>query len=107
MESGTSAALASAQQKLRRSILEDTLEKKFAERPTVDELAEQKILLFSETVEVLPTFRNSEYNRRPDSTATFRVLTPAMKVEIREELNNFKKSEMDIHESSTQNTCFH
>jgi hypothetical protein len=64
-------------------------------------------LIFSETVEVLPTFRKSEYNRRPDASATFKNLTPAMKVEIREELNNYKKSEMDIHEESAQNTCFH
>jgi hypothetical protein len=95
-----SAAIASAQQQLRRSILEDTLETKIRDRPTMDELKEAKIILFAETVEVLPTFRKSEYNRKPDATATFKNLTQQMKVEIREELNSFKRSEMEIHQES-------
>jgi hypothetical protein len=92
----------SAQQQLRRSILEDTLENKIRERPTIEALQEAKIILFAETVEVLPTFRKSEYNRKPDATATFKNLTQQMKVEIREELNNYKRTEMEIHEESTR-----
>lgn len=111
---GASANFISAQESLKRSILEDTLESKIAVRPTVEELEEKKILIFAETVEVLPTFRKSEYNRKPDATATFKNLTQQMKVEIREELNTYKKEEMPIHPESITlltlgepNTCFH
>jgi phosphatase and actin regulator 4 len=111
---GASANIISAQESLKRSILEDTLESKIAVRPTAEELEDKKILLFAETVEVLPTFRKSEYNRKPDATATFKNLTQQMKVEIREELNTYKKEEMPIHPESNlklisgePNTCFH
>jgi hypothetical protein len=90
------------QEALKRSILEDTLENKIRDRPSAEVLEEKKILFFAETVEVLPTFRKSEYNRKPDANATFKNLTQQMKVEIREELNNFKKEEMDIHPDSKQ-----
>lgn len=99
---GASANIISAQESLKRSILEDTLESKIAVRPTAEELEEKKILLFAETVEVLPTFRKSEYNRKPDATATFKNLTQQMKVEIREELNTYKKEEMPIHPESIE-----
>ena len=107
---------------MRRSIVENTLENKLASRPPVEELQEKRIIFFAETVEVLPTFRKSEYNRKPDGNATFKILTQQMKVDIREELNNFKKEEMDIHPQSkvaiipiylllsilgSENTCFH
>lgn len=102
-------------------MLEDTLQNKIANRPDLEELQERKIILFAETVEVLPTFRKSEYNRKPDNSATFKNLTQQMKIDIREELNNFKKEEMDIHPESNfnlneslilsflgeSNTCFH
>ncbi|RKO89175.1 hypothetical protein BDK51DRAFT_25422, partial [Blyttiomyces helicus] len=52
-------------------------------------------------------FLTSEYNRKPDTNATFRKLTPQMKVQIREELNTYKKHEMPVHEQSLRNTCFH
>ncbi|KAJ3325990.1 DnaJ sub C member 27 [Boothiomyces sp. JEL0866] len=97
---GLSPALAAAQEQLKRSILEDTLENKIRDRPPVEELEAAKILIFAETVEVLPTFRKSEYNRKPDATATFKNLTQQMKVDIREELNTYKRSEMDVHEES-------
>jgi hypothetical protein len=94
--------------------LEDALENQLRERPSPAELEAQRILVFAETVEVLPTFRKSEYNRKPDGAATFRNLTPQLKGQIREELNSFKKNEMNVHEESisiltagTTNTCFH
>lgn len=95
------------QEQLKRSLLEDSLEGKIRERPNAAELVESRILIFSESVEVLPTFRKSEYNRKPDATATFKNLTQQMKVDIREELNQFKKDEMPIHPDSGSNTCFH
>ncbi|KAL2919817.1 hypothetical protein HK105_200734 [Polyrhizophydium stewartii] len=100
-------SIVSAQEKLKRAQIENTLEGRLRDRPNIEELAEAKILLFSETVEVLPTFRKSEYNRKPDANATFKNLTPQMKVQIREELNSFKKHEMPVHEDSLRNTCFH
>ena len=69
-------------------------------RPSVAELQAARILVFAETVEVLPTFRKSEYNRKPEIGATFRNLTPQLKGQIREELNTFKKHEMEVHEES-------
>jgi hypothetical protein len=99
---------------LRRSILEDALENKIRDRPSPEVLVEAKILFFAETVEVLPTFMKTEYNRKPDAGATFKNLTPQMKVEIREELNSYKKTEMAVHGDSiillilgVENTCFH
>ncbi|OAJ36892.1 hypothetical protein BDEG_21002 [Batrachochytrium dendrobatidis JEL423] len=100
-------SLITAQEKLKRAQLENVLESRLRERPNIEELQEAKIILFSETVEVLPTFRKSEYNRKPDAGATFKNLTPQMKVQIREELNTFKKTEMPVHEESLKNTCFH
>ncbi|TPX36293.1 hypothetical protein SmJEL517_g01421 [Synchytrium microbalum] len=94
------------QERNRRQSLQDVLEGKLTNRPRIDEI-DAKILNFAETVEVLPTFRKSEYNRKPDGNATFRKLTPQLKVQIREELNQFKKNEMPVHENSRPNTCFH
>ncbi|KAI9090997.1 hypothetical protein DFS34DRAFT_597396 [Phlyctochytrium arcticum] len=104
---GIDPSLAAAQERLRKSQVADALDSRLRERPEIDELAERRILMFAETVEVLPTFRKSEYNRKPDGNATFRKLTPQMKVVIREELNTFKKHEMPVHEQSLRNTCFH
>ncbi|KAI8833931.1 hypothetical protein BC829DRAFT_371929 [Chytridium lagenaria] len=100
-------SLIETQEKLRRAQLENSLEGKLRNRPDIEELADKQILHFNETVEVLPTFRKSEYNRKPDGNSTFRKLTPQMKVQIREELNTFKKNEMSVHEESLRNTCFH
>ncbi|KND00925.1 uncharacterized protein SPPG_04027 [Spizellomyces punctatus DAOM BR117] len=104
---GIDPSLVAAQERLRKSQLSDTLDSRLRERPDPEQLAERRILMFAETVEVLPTFRKSEYNRKPDGNATFRKLTPQMKVQIREELNTFKKHEMPVHEQSLRNTCFH
>ncbi|KAJ3053342.1 hypothetical protein HK097_004480 [Rhizophlyctis rosea] len=101
------ASLVAAQERLKRSQLEDLLNSRLEHRPQVEELEQARILVFAETVEVLPTFRKSEYNRKPDGNATFKKLTPQLKVAIREELNTFKKTEMSVHEQSLRNTCFH
>ena len=62
---------------------------------------------FVESVEVIPTFGNSDYSRRPDSSATFLNLNNKAKKQIREELNEFKRDEMAVHELSQNNTVFH
>lgn len=102
---GAQGSIAEAQQALKRAQVENALEAKLRDRPAQEDV--DKLLNFSEVVEVLPTFRKSEYNRKPDANATFKKLTPSMKVQIREELNSFKKSEMPVHEESNSNTCFH
>ncbi|XP_067086726.1 phosphatase and actin regulator 1 [Osmerus mordax] len=79
------------------------LSKKLSQRPTVEELREAKILIrFSDYVEVADT---QDYDRRADKPWT--RLTPADKAAIRKELNEFKSTEMEVHESSRHLTRFH
>ncbi|MBN3315852.1 PHAR1 regulator, partial [Atractosteus spatula] len=72
------------------------LTRKLSQRPTVEELREKKILIrFSDYVEVADA---QDYDRRADKPWT--RLTAADKVTIRKELNEFKSTEMEVHESS-------
>ncbi|XP_006883699.1 PREDICTED: phosphatase and actin regulator 4-like [Elephantulus edwardii] len=71
------------------------LTRKLSERPTVAELLARKILRFNEYVEVTDA---QDYDRRADKPWT--KLTPADKAAIRKELNEFKSSEMEVHEES-------
>ncbi|KAG0313279.1 hypothetical protein BGZ99_008973 [Dissophora globulifera] len=64
-------------------------------------------IMFSDRVEVIPVFRKSEYNRHSNKNVTFRVLTPEMRGEIRDELNTYKMREMPVHIDSMGNTAFH
>jgi len=98
-------ALQAATERLKRAQLTDNLESRLANRPTADQLSH--LLNFNETVEILPTWRATDYCRKPDNDATFKKLTPKLKMEIREELNSYKKEEMAVHELSHQNTAFH
>ncbi|KNE64736.1 hypothetical protein AMAG_10085 [Allomyces macrogynus ATCC 38327] len=100
------SSLSPVAETLKRAQLSDMLNSQLASRPLPSELP-PRLIKFDETVEVLPTFRKTEYNRKPDANATFRRLTPRMKMEIREELNDFKKNEMPVHEKSLGNTAFH
>ncbi|XP_056094882.1 phosphatase and actin regulator 4B isoform X4 [Rhinichthys klamathensis goyatoka] len=78
------------------------LTRKLSQRPTVAELQARKILRFHEYVEVTCAH---EYDRRADKPWT--KLTPADKAAIRKELNEFKSSEMEVHEESRIYTRFH
>ncbi|KAF4790910.1 Phosphatase and actin regulator 1 [Turdus rufiventris] len=72
------------------------LTRKLSQRPTVEELRERKILIrFSDYVEVADA---QDYDRRADKPWT--RLTAADKAAIRKELNEFKSSEMEVHELS-------
>uniref|UniRef100_A0A8C1T5F0 Phosphatase and actin regulator n=1 Tax=Cyprinus carpio TaxID=7962 RepID=A0A8C1T5F0_CYPCA len=76
--------------------LKKRLSRKLSQRPTVEELREAKILIrFSDYVEVAEA---QDYDRRADKPWT--RLTAADKAAIRKELNEFKSSEMEVHESS-------
>ncbi|KAM6219555.1 phosphatase and actin regulator 4 [Rhynchocyon petersi] len=78
------------------------LTRKLSERPTVAELLARKILRFNEYVEVTDA---QDYDRRADKPWT--KLTPADKAAIRKELNEFKSSEMEVHEESKHFTRYH
>ncbi|XP_061111506.1 phosphatase and actin regulator 1-like isoform X2 [Conger conger] len=79
------------------------LSRKLSQRPTVEELRQAKILIrFSDYVEVANA---QDYDRRADKPWT--RLTAADKAAIRKELNEFKSTEMEVHESSRHLTRFH
>ena len=64
-------------------------------RPTVEELRERKIIRFNDYVELTEA---EIYDRRADKPWT--RLTPRDKAAIRKELNDFKSSEMAVHDDS-------
>ena len=78
------------------------LTRKLSMRPTVKELYERKVLQWHEYVEV---YEIQNYDRRGDKPWT--RLTPADKASIRKELNDFKATEMEVHEASKKFTRFH
>uniref|UniRef100_A0A8C0UTW4 Phosphatase and actin regulator n=1 Tax=Cyanistes caeruleus TaxID=156563 RepID=A0A8C0UTW4_CYACU len=78
------------------------LSRKLSLRPTVAELQARRILRFNEYVEVT---ESPDYDRRADKP--WARLTPADKAAIRKELNEFKSTEMEVHEESRQFTRFH
>ncbi|CAH1253230.1 PHACTR2 [Branchiostoma lanceolatum] len=79
-----------------------TLTRKLSFRPTVEELRQRAILTFNDYVEVAEA---QDYDRRADKPWT--RLTPKDKADIRKELNDFKSSEMEVHEESKHLTRFH
>ncbi|CAK6446654.1 unnamed protein product [Pipistrellus nathusii] len=82
--------------------LKRRLSRKLSLRPTVAELQARRILRFNEYVEVTDS---PDYDRRADKP--WARLTPADKATIRKELNEFKSTEMEVHEESRQFTRFH
>lgn len=88
--------------RLERSEIKRRLTRKLSQRPTVAELQARKILRFHEYVE---STHAHDYDRRADKPWT--KLTPADKAAIRKELNEFKSSEMEVHEDSRIYTRFH
>ncbi|XP_017297119.1 phosphatase and actin regulator 4A isoform X2 [Kryptolebias marmoratus] len=88
--------------RLERSEIKRRLTRKLSQRPTVAELRARKILRFHEYVECTHA---EDYDRRADKPWT--KLTPADKAAIRKELNEFKSSEMEVHEESKMYTRFH
>ncbi|KAK3568127.1 hypothetical protein QTP86_031108 [Hemibagrus guttatus] len=78
------------------------LTRKLSQRPTVEELRQAKILIrFSDYVEVADA---QDYDRRADKPWT--RLTAADKAAIRKELNDYKSTEMEVHESSRHLTRY-
>ncbi|KAI7871049.1 hypothetical protein BDF14DRAFT_1688301, partial [Spinellus fusiger] len=52
---------------------------------------------FSPTLQLHETFSATEYDRRCDANATCQRLTPALAMHIKQELNEFKLTEMTVH----------
>ncbi|VDK65622.1 unnamed protein product [Onchocerca ochengi] len=69
--------------------------RKLSFRPTVQELKDKQIIKFNDYVEVTEA---EAYDRKTDKPWT--RLTPIDKALIRKELNDFKATEMDVHEES-------
>lgn len=84
-----------AEEKKQKEEKKRYLLRKLSFRPTVDELKEKKIIRFNDYIEVTQAH---DYDRRADKPWT--RLTPKDKAAIRKELNEFKSSEMAVHEGS-------
>ncbi|XP_031621074.1 phosphatase and actin regulator 4B isoform X2 [Contarinia nasturtii] len=91
-----------AEEKKQKEEKKRFLLRKLSFRPTVDELKEKKIIRFNDYIEVTQAH---DYDRRADKPWT--RLTPKDKAAIRKELNEFKSSEMAVHEGSRHLTRFH
>ncbi|KZC11994.1 Phosphatase and actin regulator 1 [Dufourea novaeangliae] len=92
-----------AEEKKQKEEKKRYLLRKLSFRPTVEELKEKKIIRFNDYIEVTQAH---DYDRRADKP--WMRLTPKDKAAIRKELNEFKSSEMAVHEDSrhlTSQTC--
>jgi len=76
--------------------------RKLSFRPTIEELKEKKIIRFNDYIEVTQA---QDYDRRADKPWT--RLTPKDKAAIRKELNEFKSTEMEVHQESRHLIRFH
>ncbi|CAD5206390.1 unnamed protein product [Bursaphelenchus okinawaensis] len=88
-----------------RRSMEETrkmLLRKLSFRPTVQELKDKQIIKFNDYVEVTEA---EMYDRKGDKPWT--RLTPSEKALIRKELNDFKATEMPVHEESKMFTRYH
>lgn len=99
--SHTQTAQSPAEEKKQKEEKKRYLLRKLSFRPTVDELKEKKIIRFNDYIEVTQAH---DYDRRADKPWT--RLTPKDKAAIRKELNEFKSSEMAVHEGSRHLTRF-
>ncbi|XP_063983632.1 phosphatase and actin regulator 2 isoform X3 [Diachasmimorpha longicaudata] len=91
-----------AEEKKQKEEKKRYLLRKLSFRPTVEELKEKKIIRFNDYIEVTQAH---DYDRRADKPWT--RLTQKDKAAIRKELNEFKSSEMAVHEESRHLTRYH
>jgi phosphatase and actin regulator 4 len=78
------------------------LVRKLSYRPTIQELRDKRIIRFHDYIEVTEV---EDYDRRADKPWT--RLTPKDKAAIRNELNLYKSTEMEVHEDSRHLIRFH
>ncbi|RUS25052.1 hypothetical protein BC938DRAFT_472696 [Jimgerdemannia flammicorona] len=75
---------------------------------SIDTTKPRRSLLFdSMPPTIIPAYSRTKYNRKPEQDATYRRLTPELRNEIVEELNRFKRLEMEVHSESVGLTAFH
>lgn len=93
-----------SQDELKKQIEETKkmLVRKLSYRPTIAELREKRIIRFYDYIEVTEV---EDYDRRADKPWT--RLTPRDKAMIRNELNLYKSTEMEVHEQSRHLIRFH
>ena len=97
---GSDTSLVESLERERKHDIENKLTVHLRDRPDPSSLKNSKILFFSDEIEMCSTYKKTEYNRKPDDDLTFKRLTPSLKTQIREELNQYKKTEMVVHEDS-------
>ncbi|KAI9267449.1 hypothetical protein BY458DRAFT_511827 [Sporodiniella umbellata] len=68
---------------------------------------EKRRVKFCAAVQVHETFSASDYDRRCDANATCQKVTPMLVMKIKQELNEYKLTEMDVHVESRQYTQFY
>ncbi|OAF68727.1 hypothetical protein A3Q56_03530, partial [Intoshia linei] len=85
-----------------REIMKRVLTRKLSHRPSVIELKTRRIIKFNEYIEVTSI---DNYDRTADKPWT--RLTSDDKAVIRRELNEYKSTEMDVHENSKYMTRYH
>ncbi|KAI9485394.1 MAG: hypothetical protein EXX96DRAFT_544940 [Benjaminiella poitrasii] len=66
----------------------------------------ERRIQFCSTIQVHETFSSGDYDRRCDTSATCQKLTPMTAMKIKQELNEYKLSEMEVHVESRQYTHF-
>ncbi|KAI9248383.1 hypothetical protein EDC94DRAFT_625126 [Helicostylum pulchrum] len=67
---------------------------------------ETRRIQFCSTIQVHETFAPADYDRRCDTNATCQKLTPIMAMKIKQELNEYKLTDMEVHVESRQYTHF-
>lgn len=90
------------QEKEDRELIKKELSRRLSQRPNVEVLKKKKILKFEEYVDV---YEVPNVERKADKPWT--KLTPEDKASIRKELNEYKATEMQVHEKSKHHTRFH
>ncbi|KAG1473260.1 hypothetical protein G6F56_001053 [Rhizopus delemar] len=68
---------------------------------------EKRRIKFCSSFQVHETFSASDYDRRCDPNATCQKVTPMLVMKIKQELNEYKLTEMDVHVESRQYTQFY
>eukprot|EP00039_Didymoeca_costata_P023674 m.7877 g.7877 ORF g.7877 m.7877 type:complete len:366 (-) comp3797_c2_seq1:6303-7400(-) len=89
----------------RKRSLKAILKRQLSQRSSVKELRDRKILNFGAYVDVYDTYDDQEYDRTGEKPWT--NLTLQDKIQIKQELNDFKANEMPVHEESKKYTRFH
>lgn len=67
---------------------------------------EKRKIQFCTTIQVHETFSALDYDRRCNTNATCQKLTPVIAMKVKQELNEYKLSEMEVHVESRQYTHF-